>query len=92
MTTPKDFLAIITLAAAGGSYHNATDPAAAALKAAKQARRDWPRLYQIPKGHVWKVAVYDVTDHPNVYWDARGVFDESTHAPIPRHSIEEVTA
>lgn len=92
MTTPRDFLAIVTMQAGGGSYYRAADPFLAALKAAQQARKDWQKVFAIPKGHTWTVPVYDVTNHANVRWNDQGVFDEDTNEQIARHSIEKVTA
>jgi hypothetical protein len=91
-TPERDLLALIWINATGTTHRRGAIPAERlARECAKQARRDWQRLFSIPKAHTWTVAIYDVTDHPAVYF-AAGVFDEATNEPLERIDVLKVTA
>lgn len=93
-SSPRDYLALIGVNGMGTTHRRerTNDTATLAKATAKQARKDWHKLFNIPKGHVWTVSIYDVTDHPNVYFDPQGVHDEATHQTLPLHSIERPQA
>lgn len=89
MTTQRDYLALILVNGMGSTHirRRTEDTAALATDTAKLARKDWWRIFDIPKGHVWTVSIFDVTDHPNVYFDAQGAYDETTNAPLERAAV-----
>ena len=92
-TPERDLLALIWINATGTTHRRGAIPAERlARDCAKQARRDWQRLFSIPKGHEWTVSIYDVTDHPAVYFDPAGVFDEATNERLERIDVVKVTA
>lgn len=82
-TTPqRDFLGIVFIGA-GSAWSQGTCETDAAVRAAKQARKDWGAIYDFGKCHTFNVMVYDITDTEEWYADARGLYDAKTRARMP---------
>ena len=79
----------IVFIAGGSSWAWAVTPEEAAIKAAKCCRKDWGRMYKIPKGEL-DVNIYDMKYHDG--WDAtgEGVFSTTTNEKLePIQIIKE---
>jgi hypothetical protein len=87
----RDYLALIIVNGMGSTHirRETADTIALARDTAKLARRDWGKVYAIPKDHLWTVSIFDVTGHPDVYFDPAGVFDSMTNEAMRRHSTEK---
>jgi len=86
--TKSSFLAVIRMSVGGGSFHRADDADKAATAAIKQFRRDWGRMFDIPKGHEFSVAIYDVTGMGDLTIGSDGVFDTDNKA-VPVLRVEK---
>jgi len=89
LSMAQNFLAIIRIGAGGSTHQWEDDPQTAARKCAKRARQDWARLYDIPKGHRFRVTVYDgdqIPDGASVAWGASSAV--YWHDDDGEHSLE----
>jgi hypothetical protein len=84
-----EYLAILPIGA-GGSYGRGETPEAAADRCAKIAVADWSSLYDM-HGKTVKMSVYDISAHPDVWWDDQVHPKGQPDVVIPRHSIQERT-
>jgi len=85
----RDRIAIIFIGC-GSTFVRGTDaPEGLAAKCVRQARRDWKGVMHFPRRQ-YKVNVWDVTGHDDVYWDDTGLFDEKTNDRIDTHRTVEV--
>ena len=86
----KDYCGICFIGG-GSSWAYAATPQEAAIKAAKQCKRDWKTLYKFNRKHELEVCIYDMKKHDGWYADHRGVFDSESKQEIPLLEVLTVT-
>ena len=57
-----------------------------ATRAVRKAKRDWGKMYKIPKEHIFNVYLYDLTDVKDLWgfeYDTGSVYDDETKEECP---------
>tara|TARA_R100000458_G_scaffold57678_1_gene64238 strand:- start:125 stop:463 length:339 start_codon:yes stop_codon:yes gene_type:complete len=57
-----------------------------ATRAVRKAKRDWGKMYKIPKEHIFNVYLYDLTDVKDLWgfeYDTGRVYDDETKETCP---------
>ena len=89
-TKPEMYLAIARFATGGSSWATGSDIETAVKDCAKMVSRDWGSNYKLDNLPI-KIGIYDFTGGNGWYADSHGVFDESSHEPIPYLMSKETT-
>lgn len=89
MQNKRDYLAVC-LIGAGSSYGRSPDKEEAIAICKRQVETDWSSLFELD-GETATINVFDVTGHPEIYWDARGLHSESDPDAVFEHELREVT-
>ena len=89
-TKPETYLAIARFAT-GSSWATGSDIETAVKDCAKIMSQDWGSIYKLDNLPI-KIGIYDLTGcEDGWYADIHGVFDKSSHEPIPYLMSKETT-
>jgi len=91
MTTKPEMYLAIAFIMGGSSWATGSDIETAVKDCAKMVSRDWGSIYKMDNLPI-KIGIYDLTGcEDGWYADIHGVFDKSSHEPIPYLMSKETT-
>jgi len=91
MTTKPEMYLAIAFIMGGSSWASGPDVEKAVEGCAKTVSQDWGSIYKMDNAPL-KIGIYDLTGcEDGWYADIHGVFDKSSHEPIPYLMSKETT-